>query len=346
MKVEARQVEAFLRDPGAARAVLLHGDDAGLIRERADRLVLAAAGSRDDPFRVVELGDDAGKRIGAELASLSLTGGRRVVRVRDAADALANGVAQALAGPGQALLVLEGPGLGTRSRLKQVLERLPDAATIACYPPDGAELAEVIRRDLKATGTTLDQDALRWLCDRLGGDTATTRTEIAKLALFAGSNGHVDLAAAEACIGDVAGLTLEDALFAATLGDVAAADRSLERALSEGMAPVGIVRAALGHGQRLHRAKLGMVAQGMSAGEAARGVRPPVFFKREPDFIRALTIWPEPALATVNARLREADLACKRTGAPAESIARATLLGVAQRAAVLQQARSAPVTRA
>jgi len=34
VKLDARRVEAFLRDPGAVRAVLLHGEDAGLIRER------------------------------------------------------------------------------------------------------------------------------------------------------------------------------------------------------------------------------------------------------------------------------------------------------------------------
>ena len=85
MKLDARQIERFLLDPGAARVVLLHGEDVGLIRDRASRLVRAVAGASDDPFRVAELDRDGFGRIAEEMASLSLTGGRRVVRVREAA---------------------------------------------------------------------------------------------------------------------------------------------------------------------------------------------------------------------------------------------------------------------
>src|SRR4051794_40119581 len=98
MKLEARRVLAFLRDPGVCRVVLLHGEDAGLIRERAEALVRVVAGSLDDPFRVAELERDAWPQLPAEAASLSLTGGRRVVRVREATDAAAGVVGEALAG--------------------------------------------------------------------------------------------------------------------------------------------------------------------------------------------------------------------------------------------------------
>ena len=49
-----------------------------------------------------------------------------------------------------------------------------------------------------------------------------------------GPGGRVDLEAAMACVGDLAGLSLDDALFAATEGDVATADRALELAMAEG----------------------------------------------------------------------------------------------------------------
>ena len=56
MKVDPRRIDAFLRDPGTCRVVLLHGDDAGLIRLRTEALVRAVAGALDDPFRAaVEL---------------------------------------------------------------------------------------------------------------------------------------------------------------------------------------------------------------------------------------------------------------------------------------------------
>jgi DNA polymerase III subunit delta len=330
MKLDARRVEAFLRDPGTARVALLYGDDVGLIRERGTRLVVAVAGATDDPFRVTELERETASRIDVEMASPPLTGGRRVVRVRDAGDGAVAAVTVALAGGGVGFLILEAPGLQARSKLRALIERATDAAAIGCYPPDGAALAEEIRRALQARGVTAEAEAIRWLEGQLGGDMAVTHREIEKLALYAGPDGRVDIAAAQACVGDLAGLSLEDALFAATAGDVAAADRSLEIALNEGAAPVAVLRATLLHLQRLHQARLAM-ADGMGPSEAAKAARPPVFFRREPAFRQALGLWTAAALEAAALRASEAERACKRTGAPAETLCRSAVLGLAQR---------------
>ena len=87
MKLAPQRVAAFLRDPGPCRVVLLHGEDHGMIRDRAAALVRAVAGSLDDPFLVAELGREDIVRLADEAASLALTGGRRVVRLRETTDA-------------------------------------------------------------------------------------------------------------------------------------------------------------------------------------------------------------------------------------------------------------------
>jgi DNA polymerase-3 subunit delta len=332
MKLDARRIEAFLHDPGEVRVALLHGDDVGLIRERGARLVRSVAGAVDDPFRVTDLERETLSAMAAEIASPPLTGGRRVVRARDVGDAATASVQAVLDGSGPGFLVLEAPGLAARSKLRALVEKAPDAAAIACYPAEVAALAEDIRRILQARAVEADADALRWLESRLGADRAVTRSEVEKLALYAGAAGRVDLAAAQACVGDLAGLSLDDALFAATAGDVAGADRSLEIALGEGATAVGVVRAALLHIQRLHRARLAM-ADGLGLADAAKAARPPVFYRREPAFQKALGAWSEAALAAAAARLSDADRACKRTGAPAETICRSAILGLAQRSA-------------
>lgn len=332
MKLEPRRIEAFLDAPGGCRAVLLFGDDTGMIRERANRLVRAVAGGLDDPFRVTDLERDGLPRLADEMASRSLTGGRRAVRVRDVTDAATNAVTAALDRGGEALLVLEAPGLAARSKLRTALEKAPDAVAIGCYPLDGNALEQSIGTVLAGLGVPVTPEARTWLAGQLGADQAVTRSELEKLALYVGQGGQVDLAAAEQCVGDLAGLSLDDALFAATAGDVAETDRALELAMAEGTAPVAMLRATLGHLQRLQRARAAM-AQGASASEAAKGVRPPVFFKREPAFTQALRLWPEPALEAAATRAWEAERACKRTSSPAETICRSVLLGLAQRAA-------------
>lgn len=333
MRLDARRVGAFLRDPGACRAVLLFGEDAGLIRERAETLATAVAGALDDPFRVAELGREDVGRLADEAAALPLTGGRRVVRLRDVTDAAATSAVQVLlSSKAPALVVIEGPGLPARSKLRAVLEASPDGAAIGCYPEEGRALEETICATLATTGVQVDREALAWLAAHLGADRGSTRAELEKLALYAGAGATVDLEAAMTCVGDLAGLSLDDALFAASVGDVAMTDRALELALAEGAAPVGVIRAALMHLQRLHRARLAM-DEGASAADATKAARPPVFFRRLGAFSRALGLWSTPMLKLALSGLTEAELACKRTGAPDQTICRNILLALARRAA-------------
>src|SRR5712692_7363522 len=94
MKLAGGRVEAFLRRPDPdIRAVLLYGPDAGLVRERAETVARTICPDLRDPFRVADLAaatlvsDPA--RLADEAAQISLMGGRRVVRVREAGDGLA-----------------------------------------------------------------------------------------------------------------------------------------------------------------------------------------------------------------------------------------------------------------
>ena len=116
MKLDARRIPAFLRDPGPARIVLLHGEDEGLIRQRADALTQAVIGGRDDPFRVAWLAREDHARLAEEASAIAMLGGRRVVRVRDAADALAGPLEQARPAPGDSLVVLRRPARCRRAR--------------------------------------------------------------------------------------------------------------------------------------------------------------------------------------------------------------------------------------
>jgi DNA polymerase-3 subunit delta len=334
MKLAPARVAGFLRDPGACRVVLLYGDDSGMIRDRAEALVRAVAGSLDDPFLVAELAREALPGLADEAASLPLTGGRRVVRVREAGDAATAHVRALLKRPAAGLVVLEAGSLPARSSLRVVIDESPDCASIGCYPEEGKTLTDSIRTALHAAGVGVDPDALSWLASQLGADRAATRAELEKLALYVGPGGRVDLAAAMECVGDLAGLSLDDALYAATEGDVATADRALELAMNEGAAPVQVLRAGLMHLQRLHRVRLSMDESGMSASEAVKAVRPPLFYRRAGPFTRALGLWSSAALGAAIAGLADSERSCKRTGWPDETLSRNAILAVARRAAM------------
>ena len=333
MKLDSRNAERFLASPGACRAVLLHGDDTGLVREYADRLTRTVAGSLDDTFRVASLERDTHDRLEEEATALSLIGGRRVVRVRDAVDGLAARIERALRVKSDALIVLEAGALPARSKLRSSLEARADAAVIACYPEEGRALAASLREMIEAQECRIDPEALLFLADQLGADRAASRSEVDKLVLYVGDTRRIDLDAVESCVADASVLSLEDALFAATAGDVAAADRALERAIADGAAPVGIARSLLYHFHKLRRARLAVEQNGASPADATRAVRPPVYFRRTGAFTRALALWSVQSLERAASETNRVELACKQTGAPDFALCRHLVFTVARQAA-------------
>jgi DNA polymerase-3 subunit delta len=333
VKLLPARIPALLRDPGNVRVVLLYGEDAGMIRDRAETLVRAVAGSLDDPFLVVELARDQMRDLPNEAASMSLIGGRRVVRVREVTDAAAEILRAVLKSEAPALVVLEGGSLPSRSKLRTLLEAAPDGAAIGCYPEEGRALEATIRSTLQETGVGIDPDALSWLAQHLGADRASTRAELEKLALYVGPGNRVDVDAAMTCVGDLAGLSLEDALFAATAGDVPTADRALELAMAEGTSPVQVLRVALNHLQRLHRVRLAMEEHGLPAADAARALRPPVFYRMVGAFNRALGLWSAESLRAAITAMTEAERGCKRTGWPDQALCRGAVLTLARKSA-------------
>jgi len=333
-KLDARRVQGFLADPGAVRVVLIFGEDGGLVRERGEALVRAVAG--DDPFRLVDITREAAAKdatlLAAEAATPALTGGRRLVRVRDATDGLANGAKAVLAGQGPGIVLLEGGALDGRKGLRAALEKAgPEAAVIASYVETGAALEGSIAGVLREFGVTAEPAALAWMAQRLSEDRLVMRRECEKLALYVGAGGRASEEDALASLSEGSTLDLDAALLAAAEGDAPRADAALDAAFAEGAAAVQVVRAALRHVQRLEVAA-GAVARGASAKDAVEGLRPPVFFKARPAFERALRIWRPEMLATVGAALLEAERLTKTTGMPDDTVARAAVMGLAREA--------------
>jgi DNA polymerase-3 subunit delta len=320
LKLDARQIAGFLRDPGPCRLVLLHGEDEGLIHERAQHLTRLVTGSLNDPFLVADLTRETWPQIPAEMAALSMIGGRRVIRVRDAADAILAPVAEAMKGPGNALLILEAPGLA-KGKLRSFAEGQAQAAAIACYPEEGRALTDLIRTAFTEHRVSAEPDAIAWLGETLGGDRAVIRGEIEKLVLLAGPNGRLDLDMARAGTGDSAGAAGEDALSAAMAGNLAAADSAVEAAIADGLNGVALIRMALMHLQKMHQARLRMET-GTSAADAVRAMRPPVFYKAIPAMTASLSLWPANALLRAIEEARQTELACKQTASRPELLVR------------------------
>ena len=340
MKIEPRQVEAFLKKPDPRiRAVVIYGNDDGLIAERAMQLARSVCEDLKDPFRVVDITGETLKhdpaRLADEFSAMSLMGGRRVVRVRPAGEESATALENLVAATaGDALIVVEGGNLTPRSSLRTLAETEPCLAAMPCYMDSAEALEGLVESSARAQGLNVDADALDWIVERLGGDRGQTRSEIDKLLLYkAGDEAKtITMADAMAVLGDTASIGIDDVIASTFDGELVALDRALDRVFAEGGNPVQLVRSLQRHVDQLHLV-VGQVARGSNLESAmfkARGL--PRGGPVRQRFERHARSWPLPRLSAAVTRILEAEMECKSTGLPDEAIARRLCLGLASAA--------------
>lgn len=338
MKLTGARLKAFLDRPDPAiTAVLVFGPDRGLVQERAERLTVAVAGSAADPFAVAEVAAEPLRadpvRLADEALAFAPGGGRRVVRVRDAADAAAQAVRNLLAQakPGVALVVLDAGDLPKRSSLRQLFEA--EAATVAmgCYTDDAGTLRGLIEETLAAEGLRPTRGALDYLVSHLGADRGVTRNELEKLVVFAGGPGEIGLDAVTAVIDDSHAASIDAIVYAVGDGNAPALDRGCTLAIAAGVSAIALLRAVGQHLRRVLTARAG-IAAGRAPRQAMASLRPPILFWRQEAFLKQLDRWSEPRIARAIALLLEAEMECKTTGAPQEALCVRALLRIAQAA--------------
>jgi DNA polymerase-3 subunit delta len=326
VKIEPRQVEAFLRkpDPGV-RAVVFHGDDDGLIAERAAALARTVCPDLNDPFRVVDIAGETLKadpaRLADEFGAMSLMGGRRVIRVRPAGEESAAAVENLVAATaGDALIVLEAGNLTKRSTLRSLAEAERCLAALACYMDGDEALEKLVGSAVREAGLAIEPAALDWIVDRLGGDRAQSRSEIDKLLLYKEDDPGRTITVQDAVeiLGDTAAIGIDEVIAATFDGELAALDRALDRVFAEGGNPVQLVRALQRHADQLHLVS-GHGGRFESAIHKVRGL--PRGGPVRQRFERHLRAWPLSRLSAALSTILDAEIECKSTGLPDQTIA-------------------------
>ena len=341
MKISAGRVEAFIAEPPSkVQVILLYGPDHGLVRERAEKLKQAVIEDENYAFRLAEISadnlkDDPGKLFD-EAATISFTGERRVVQIREAGDFIASIFAEFFDTPvGDTLIIVESSNLGTRSTLRKIFENAEIGAAIPCYTDEYRTLKTIIEETFLAENIAVTSDALTYLINNLGGDRMTSRSELEKLMLYSLDTRKVCLEAAVACIGDNTNMALEDIAFALSLGDLARVGRLMDRALQEGISPISIIRATFRHFQRLHLAASLMI-EGQPVQAALKALHPPVFFKQLDEFRAQLQIWPVERISKALTSLSKAEIRCKTIGPASKVICSQELLRISATAKTLK----------
>jgi len=337
MKVAPRQISSFLTKPPAdINAVLFHGNDLGMISERAKQFAALFSDNLDDVFSVTRLsGDMLSGEVGLiadSAAAIPAFGDRRLVLVKGRGTELLEAAKLALAKPlPNTMIIIEASDTTTKHAIVKLFETSKTAASIGCYADGAGDIRELATKIFAADKVTASRDALDIIAGRLGSDRASSRSEIEKLALMAGPGGLLEAEDVQIALGDSALLAIDDIADALASGAVARLQQALQKAWYEDTNAVMIIRGCQTYFRQLGLAGYAMT-NGQSAQNALRSLRPPPHFKLQDQLQAHLRRWrPHLAMATVN-RLQDIELQLKSGGIDNQLCTAQSLLGICLRA--------------
>lgn len=324
MKVQPANADNFSENLDKdIQAILLYGPDAGLISQRLDKITKALIDDMNDPFRVIELKfkdiKESPAILNDEIYAMSLTGGNRLIKIRDFVATIPKEISQILSAPfKETTVVLTAGELPPASSLRKLFEKENRLAAIACYKDDAQSTFRVIENMLRKNHFLFDNDAIRLLAEKFSGDRMVIISEVEKLITYMGDNKNITTEDVVNCISDSAEMSLDELCTAVASRNSKKIELYLNKAFSEGVAPVTIIRAMSRYFARLQQAKHNIQIEGMNEQQALSSLSPPIFFKQAPTFKQHLRSWSLPQISKVSGGLIELEIACKTTGNPAE----------------------------
>jgi len=335
--LKAHEVARFLARPDLTEGIFLaYGPDAGLVRETAQRLIGKLSGDDPASASVVTLeGSDVDADpsiLAVEARTMSLFGGKRIIRVRGAGKALVMVLTELRDDPAGAAIVLEAGNLAPKDALRALVEATKLGRALPCYPDSEETLQALIRETFNQHGIRIEADVVTTLREILGNDREITRRELEKLCLYAASSKTLTRDDVLLLCADNGMLVIDAIIDAAGGGHAEKLELALNRALSSAVDPQRLLAMCT-----IHFANLRRWRTEVDAGKAPRmvldGLRPKPHFSRIGALEQQLRLWSDTALATATERILQATADSRRRPALAQAALRRALLAICMMAA-------------
>ncbi len=326
------QIESYFKTPNVdVKAVLLYGQNEGLVAEYVKRFVLTVSKDLYDPFSVVYIDWDVVKSdIGilfSEYNSQSLMGTRRVIVLKNVDNSFTKYAEELIrdAKTDSLLVVTGGSVLNGRSSLVVFFNNDKCTVSIPCYEDRDENVVSSIRSLLIEKSVTFSNDAFMLLCSRLSNDRKANVNEIEKLVTYVGSKKYFDVDDVKAVIFDQAVLGIDDLCFYTFSGMKIKAMNSLSHLFNEGVEEVQVVRAFIRHVNKLLEGKV-LTENGEIASSAVKKILPKNMFYRYDMATSQLNVWTRDRLFDVIELLYKTEKDCKTTNMPTADIVTYTVL--------------------
>jgi DNA polymerase-3 subunit delta len=328
--IKKGDAERFLDAPPASVFLfLLHGADAGLVREGALRLVGRRIDDRHDPFQFVELSGDAVAAdpltLVDEANTVPLFGGRRALLVEAGAKSITPAIEMLLAAPPQECSIIVTAGaLRKDAPLRKLCEGAKNAAAIDCAPDSDADVAALIDKTMSEAGLAMAPEARALLQEALGEDRLMSRAELQKLVIYMDGRSRVEAADVADIVAHASTVATDAATLDAFSGEMRAAGVDLDDALAKGADPTLLISGALRYALSLHRGRVSGGAMAVKRGG---------FFSVPDRLIEAhLKRWSTQRLLTIVEMLRAAQTRARAQARLAPVEAARALMNIARAA--------------
>lgn len=336
--VKPKDAEKFVAaPPDALFLFLVHGADAGMVRERALTIIGKRIDDRHDPFQFVEMSGDA---VSADPLTLldeantqPLFGGRRAILVETGAKSVIPAVTSLISAPPAACtVVLTAGALKKDSALRKLVEGAKQGAAVECQPDAEPDLQALIDRTLTEANLGASPEARGLLLAALGEDRMMSRGELAKLLLYMHGRDHVDAADVEAIVAHASSIA-SDRVVAAAYGGSAETNATLDAYFAQGGDASSLLFGALRYALALHRARSSMEREGGRVDVGAQTLLRAGFgFMHRAQMEAQLKGWTSGRVGALIGPLREAQTRARANAALAQMEAERALWRVAKAA--------------
>jgi len=338
VEIRKGDAERFVDAPPAQFFLfLVHGADAGLVRERALRLAKARVDDRKDPFQFVELSGDAVAGdpllLLDEANTVPLFGGKRALLVETGGKSVLPAVESLLNAPPQACsVILTAGALKRDAPLRKLIEGAKAGAAVECQPDSEQDLAALIERMMKEAGLAASEEARALLLAALGEDRLMSRAELDKLILYMRGRARVEADDVATIVAHASNIATDRVVLDAFSGDMSAAGARFDAALAQGADATQLIATALRYAQGLHRGRLAADAEGRpDAGTLA--LKRAGFFSVDPRQLNAhLRNWQTRRIGGLIEPLRQAQTRARAHADTARMEAARALLNIAREA--------------
>ncbi|MBN1783579.1 MAG: DNA polymerase III subunit delta [Alphaproteobacteria bacterium] len=332
MKINEFDLSKYLKNGfGDIKAVLLFGTDEGGVVDHYGQITKSFRDS-DENIEIIDIENDVLKsepeKIYTEAISQSFFSEQKIIRLNEPPIGFEKTLEDLINQNGlSAFFIIRAGNLKKGTKFRNLCEKDPQIATLACYPDDAKSLRRIIDTFLKNHALQCSQDAMQFLLSHLGENRAQTRQELEKLAIYLGHEKTISYEIAKAVLTDGTSVEVSDIGYAITNKESGRLPFLFNRLYQEGQNPITLIRVTLSHIRQIYLMKKWQNT-GMSAGAAAKKVIPYLFFKTEGIYITALNKWSEKKLLNAMKSLMRAEKRCKTESQTAKTITQMTCLGL------------------